>query len=175
MYNYPTIDALAAFISSLALGTATDIETSHAAKTDAMRAMAARYCENFVDHQPNTSVSQPNGHVVLLTGTTGSLGCYSLAQLDCDRKVSRIYALNRASRDGASLRERQKSALVERGLNSNILDGAKMILLEGDLSATDFGLPKSTYKEVSQIFRQSPILRLNLGMSDATIGYAHHP
>ena len=134
---------------SLALGTQETVDESPKAKGDLMRAMLQKYS---ADLKPvtttNNDVPEANSDVILVTGTTGSLGCFILASLIEDKKVSRIYALNRAAEGAGSLRERQRKSLESRGLGPSILESDKVILLEGDTSAGNLGLEEDTYLQV---------------------------
>lgn len=112
-----------------------------------MKAMVAKYSSDFPVHP-----AQGGGHsdrvVVLLTGSTGGLGCYLLSRLASDASVARIFAFNRPARDRRSLRERQKLALINCGIDPGLLYEKKIVLLEGDLTASKFALPNDVYDEV---------------------------
>ncbi|CCL98028.1 uncharacterized protein FIBRA_00021 [Fibroporia radiculosa] len=114
--------------------------------------MAFRYCRHFPPRRTTTGGairhSEDNGDVVLVTGTTGNLGCYLLDALVSSSEVRLVYALNRASRDGASLLNRQKEALRHRGLDPQIPHSPKVILLEGSLTDPTWGLPVGVYEQV---------------------------
>ncbi|EDR03548.1 uncharacterized protein LACBIDRAFT_253196 [Laccaria bicolor S238N-H82] len=64
--------------------------------------------------------------VVLLTGSTGSLGCFLLARLAKDPGVSKVICLNRACSPGLSLHQRQTEALERRGACVSREDWAKV-------------------------------------------------
>lgn len=121
---------------------------------DMMRAMAAKYSTEFPIHIGETVIhgstaARLGRDVVLVTGTTGSLGCHLLETLVSAQDVGRIYALNRAAKDNMPLRERQALGLIERGIDTRILDSSKVVLLEGDLTKPDWGLHTETFLEVS--------------------------
>lgn len=120
---------------------------------DMMRAMAAKYSTEFPIHIGETVIhgstaARLGRDVVLVTGTTGSLGCHLLETLVSAQDVGRIYALNRAAKDNMPLRERQALGLIERGIDTRILDSSKVVLLEGDLTKPDWGLHTETFLEV---------------------------
>ncbi|KAF9803968.1 hypothetical protein IEO21_09506 [Rhodonia placenta] len=150
VYDHPTISSLAAFASSVAQGThdSATAGTTASARIMSMRAMLAKYAADF-PAQPQTLLpSQPERDAVFVTGTTGSLGCHLLALLVADPKVWRVYAFNRPAKTQTHLCERQKSALVDRGLDAGIVDSEKVMLLEGSLTAEHWGLEKSAYEEL---------------------------
>ncbi|KAJ7930505.1 hypothetical protein B0H13DRAFT_2532734 [Mycena leptocephala] len=136
VYDHPTIHRLAHYIFALTSGRL-DEDGSADTKSSAMQSMVAKYTHDFPPR------------VVLVTGTTGELGCYLLQNLLADDRVVRVYALNRPTRHRI-LRERQASALVDRGLVADLVDSPKLCLLEGDLTGSHFGLSASVYEEMQK-------------------------
>jgi len=88
------------------------------------------------------------GSVVLVTGTTGSLGCHLLETLANSPLIGRVYALNRPDRKGRPLRDRQVEALRERGIAESVVDVEKVVLLEGELTNPHWGLTEDLYNEI---------------------------
>lgn len=118
-----------------------------------MRTMLAKLSAGLpVRHRPEDSLIVPrrDGDVVLVTGTTGSLGCHLLEALSLTPTVHRIYALNRASKDGTPLYVRQKAALIERAIDARILNLQKVVLIEGDLNHPTWGLTEGTFEELHE-------------------------
>lgn len=155
VYTHPSVTRLASFVFTLVHSGGTDNggDTSSLTRINDMRAMLSRYSYDFLGHSASANGrTRPNADVVLITGTTGSLGSYVLSLLAFSADVSRVYAFNRKSTDGRSLLERQKSALLDRGLNPLLLDLEKVTLLEGDLLAEHFGLSNPLYEVVSVSF-----------------------
>lgn len=125
-------------------------EAEQPSKVDMMHAMVEKFTGDLAIHIPSRAHLGLDGGVVLVTGTTGALGCHLLAQLMVDPVVRRVYALNRVRRwDQISLFERQRLALLDRGLDPDILGTDKVHLLEADLTLAEFGLPVDVYDEVS--------------------------
>ena len=58
---------------------------------------------------------QSSSSIVLLTGSTGNLGCFLLAQLAKDPGVSKVICLNRPCSGSESIHQRQKDTLERRG------------------------------------------------------------
>lgn len=85
--------------------------------------------------------------VVLLTGSTGSLGCFLLSRLASDPNVSKVICLNRGGLVG--IRERQMEAMDRRGAFLKQAEWAKVVLHEADMSRSDFGLEESEFSQVS--------------------------
>ncbi|EPS92706.1 hypothetical protein FOMPIDRAFT_1170901 [Fomitopsis schrenkii] len=86
--------------------------------------------------------------VVLVTGTTGGLGSYFLAQLLVDDRVSRVYAFNRPSE--SSIAERQTAGFKARELDVSLLSSSKLVYVEGDAAAGQLGLVKEMYERLRQ-------------------------
>lgn len=151
VYTHPSVSCLAAFVLSLvSVGArdSSDGQLSQLARINVMRDMASKYSHDFSSHRTN-NLTRRSGNIVLVTGTTGGLGSYILSQLASDANVSKVYAFNRKSQGGSPLLERQTLALLDRGLDPAILEFQKVILLEGDLLADNFGLSRALYDEVS--------------------------
>ncbi|KAL1750477.1 male sterility protein-domain-containing protein [Schizophyllum commune] len=126
--------------------------------TEAIIAMAAKYSEGhpgYVDAStlprqiaPTTTASPLNSSVaVLLTGSTGHLGSDILEILLKDEHVERIFTVDREGK-GAAPRERQRARWADKGLDEQLLESPKMVVLCGDLSAPKFGLDREVYDEM---------------------------
>lgn len=100
--------------------------------------------------------------VVILTGSTGSLGSYILNSLVQDEKVSRIYCLNRGPRS----EQRQQKALEEREILLEKRD--KVQFLDADMSKPRFGLSKQEYSrllvEVTHVIHNAWQVNFNLNL-----------
>ena len=106
--------------------------------------MMAQYSKEFA---PHIGTDPPPPHdVLLVTGTTGTIGSNVLAQLVADPKVEKVYGLNRES--PIPLDTRQRIALSERGLDPSVVDSPKLVLLEGMVSQPRLGLPDELYEEL---------------------------
>lgn len=159
MYQHPTIEALAAYVLSLAKGTAASAQShtgaadteanANAAKIDAMHAMLRKYSSDLRKHVASPSRCDEEegdgGEVVLVTGTTGWLGSLMLAELLQDPTVKRVYALNRKV---GLTRERQVRAFEEKGIDVKLATSNKLVLLDADLTVEGFGLCGSVFEEV---------------------------
>jgi hypothetical protein len=123
-------------------GTATDV-ASPANLTDPLAKMVEKYSKNFEGHTP--SAGPPAGDIIVITGTSGSIGSSIL--VDCLKRpnVKHIYALNRPSAD---LVEAQKAALERRGFDPSLMDTPKLTLLNADLAAGDLGIGELLLEEL---------------------------
>jgi len=92
--------------------------------------------------------SANESEIILLTGSTGGLGAAILAQLLTTPSVSRVYALNRRSGNGKTLRARHVEAFAERGLDAALLESAKVVFVEGDTAVEKLGTSKELYEEI---------------------------
>ncbi|KAF7374105.1 Acetyl-CoA synthetase-like protein [Mycena sanguinolenta] len=125
VYDHPTIQRLADYIFALTSGGLAE-DGSVEAKSSAMQAIVAKYAHDFPRHAGNQGAT---ARVVLVTGTTGELGCYMLQRLLADDRAH---------------------ALVDRGLSADLVDSPKLCLLEGDLTRNNFGVPAALYEEMQK-------------------------
>jgi hypothetical protein len=89
-----------------------------------------------------------SGMVVFITGTTGAVGCAVLAQLARSPDVAKVYALNRSSRAGGSIEQRQRTTIETQGWDMGEAEWKKVRLLEGDFHRSQLGLENNVYNEV---------------------------
>ncbi|KAM3414455.1 hypothetical protein BST61_g9620 [Cercospora zeina] len=89
------------------------------------------------------AASMPREKVVLLTGSTGSLGSYLLHELLQDLDVGSVVCLGRS----ADAEARQHCSMAEKGLTTDF-DVAKVRFLHGELSKPYLGLPLGVYREL---------------------------
>ncbi|KAA1469647.1 acetyl-CoA synthetase-like protein [Dentipellis sp. KUC8613] len=85
---------------------------------------------------------------VLLTGSSGSLGCMLLSQLAASPDVSKIICLNRLQQPGVDIRQRQADAMKKRGAVLSADEWDKVIIHGADLSKPDFGLNDVDFAEL---------------------------
>jgi hypothetical protein len=118
---------------------------------DLMKVLVERYSGRFTLQRPSVLSSSPSGSVVVLTGSTGAVGCAALAQLAASADIVRIYALNRRAADGTTLADRQLRALKEQGFSLNDEQWTKIKLVEAEFHKEKLGIADDLYEEVSTI------------------------
>ena len=101
--------------------------------------------------------SELKGDVVLVTGSTGSLGSNILAHLLRDPNVSRIYSISRPGADKQTAKERHIKSFERETIDVRLLDSKKVRFLIGDPSKTSFGIDTYLYNEVCDF---NPLLLL---------------
>jgi aryl carrier-like protein len=153
IYTHPTVDRLAAHILHKLRVTPSSNDISiqpnghHSDESPSIEEMH-RLFQKYSESLPRSSALRPlppsKNKIVLLTGSTGSLGSYLLNELQNDRDVSRIICLNRSA--DAAFRQAQLS--FQRGLNTT--DSNRVEFLQGDLSKPYFGLQSETYSRLLQ-------------------------
>ena len=149
VFEHPTQKSIETFMVQLVLGVVdaaatTSREEQH---VEAMFAMCDKYTADLNAHKPLAGVEPFKREVVLITGTTGSLGTYLLARLLQDPRVFRVYALNRAGK--GSLLQRQEEACKDRGVDVSLLQSNKLRLVVGETSEKSLGVGDALYAEVS--------------------------
>lgn len=146
LYSYPTVDALAAYLTA----SRSDTGSIESTRTNAMDQMIMKY--SFTDSPFDSGVSSPASAqdiVVLLTGSTGSLGSHVLEGLLRDANVAKVYTLNRPSSIPSAARHMNR--FQDKGLDVELLASPKLVHLASDYSTDNLGLSSQQYDEVSCI------------------------
>lgn len=176
VYEHPTVADMASYLVDLTSGTLmNEGHLTKAQKKAAMNDFVEKYSQNFPQHEPTSEGASTEGYVVMVTGTTGALGCYLLAALVASVKVSRIYAINRLRKTWQkSLFEYQTESLLDRGLDAATLLGSKKVhLLEANLTLPKFGLSQDVYDNVSNIGLS--LMTLANRLKDEKLCNTHNP
>ncbi|KXN84174.1 Linear gramicidin synthase subunit D [Leucoagaricus sp. SymC.cos] len=134
-----------------------DGETKEARRITVMEEMVEKYREelaSFADiaaeareKRKALPADYDDQKVVLLTGSTGSLGGFLLARIASDPTVKKLYCLNRAT-PGVDVRERQISLMKKRGAELDEQYWDKVEILEYEATKVDFGLGDAKYNEL---------------------------
>ncbi|KAJ3968093.1 male sterility protein-domain-containing protein [Lentinula raphanica] len=105
---------------------------------------------------------------VLLTGSTGNLGCYILASLLSRDDVHCVYTFNRRSTNRDIL-ERHKAQFEEKGLDIVLLSSPKLVFLEGNIELPSLGLTEKVImklqQELTAIIHNAWLANLSLPLS----------
>ncbi|KAF4573087.1 putative NRPS-like protein biosynthetic cluster [Pleurotus pulmonarius] len=111
--------------------------------------MVAKYTRDFPTHE-GLDGQDTDTEVVVLTGSTGSLGTYLLNSLLAQSSVIRVYALNRKGSPWSE--QRQEKAFAERQLNSeglrNEVRTGRLEFHDVELNQPGFGLPDGIYNTI---------------------------
>ncbi|KAG8734879.1 hypothetical protein FRC10_011339 [Ceratobasidium sp. 414] len=87
----------------------------------------------------------PQKERVVVTGTTGALGSYLLAQLLESETVEKVWALNRGSK---GMEERQRASFEDKGLDIGLLKSEKLVLTQANLEDGKLGLEVELFEEI---------------------------
>ncbi|KAH7890602.1 putative nonribosomal peptide synthetase [Phlebopus sp. FC_14] len=149
VFNSPTIKLLVAQLSAL-------INRDETAQTTELREQHIAAMNNMIDRfSIGLNETALDGRfdergiaaVVLLSGSTGNLGSFVLAQLLKNPIVEKVYALNRPS-SSLPMKDRQRSAFIDKGLPIELLDSVKLVYVEADASKEKCGISASLYNEI---------------------------
>ena len=153
VFANPSVDKLCAALSSFLHGNHTSqylsgtVLSKEERRIAAMEAMATKYKHvlasfrdigNPAKSQTRQSFFSKGKNVVLLTGSTGNLGCFLLAHLAQHPEVSHVICLNRYGSIG--LRSRQLEQLKKHGISLSKSEWAKINLYECNLNQNGFCL-----------------------------------
>ena len=138
IYDKANVARLARYLYALRLD---DIaQEDDKGEIEGMRDLIKKY-STFIEHVPGAS-SVSGGQVVILTGSTGSLGAHILATLLSRSDVRKVYCLVR----GKNPQERVLKALRQRNLN--VPGTALFVALTSDLSRKDLGLSPEVFSKL---------------------------
>jgi thioester reductase-like protein len=144
IYGNPTLRRLAKYIFSLVRQNGvTEHEDEEEHEHHAMEALWQKYTRDLPQAKQGRPDPLDDGQTVIITGSTGMLGSYTLDQMVKNPAVKRIVCFNRAEDGG---RKQQARAMKERGLSTDY--ESKCTFLHVDMSRSDFALPRETYNEL---------------------------
>ncbi|KAI7339422.1 acetyl-CoA synthetase-like protein [Hortaea werneckii] len=143
VYANPTINSLAAAMIGEESG-----EQANGTAAISREERMAKMVEKYTHDLPSSSVlaapsPSPKKHTVVLTGSTGSLGNYTLQDLIDSPRVAKIYCLNRSG----NAKDRQRESFQRRGIAA---DFTQVSFLHTDFGKDKFGLHDRVYDELLQ-------------------------
>ncbi|KAF7794887.1 hypothetical protein EIP86_006030 [Pleurotus ostreatoroseus] len=141
IFDFPSLRQLASAISALIDPVS---GSKHKDLAQDLQDMIAKYSQNMPVLDKVTA--HTSRLTVLLTGSTGNIGCHFLYSLLQEPKISRIYTLNRTST--ATMAQRQKDAFEARNLPLEGLMSDKLIQTSGDLTLDKFGLEEGLFDQM---------------------------
>ncbi|KAL4894587.1 hypothetical protein BDV59DRAFT_200924 [Aspergillus ambiguus] len=143
VYANPTVEGLARFLQGILEGTIDD----DIPRNEKIEQLVQKYTANLTtnrDRQLSSQAAYPS--VVVLTGSTGSLGTYILHDLIKTPTIAKVYCLNRSHAE-----IRQQKSFSEKGLDVSPDEWAKIEFLQAALGESQFGLEQAKYKEISSV------------------------
>ncbi|KAL4071516.1 hypothetical protein V8B97DRAFT_1960480 [Scleroderma yunnanense] len=139
IFSNSTLTGLATYIVDLVTGEASTVDP----KVE-IEHMIEKYSSGLQGLAAN---NRQEGHIILITGSTGGLGSYMLSSLLNRNDVVKIYALNRRSKT-ATAKERQRSSFEDRGLDTSLLEFNRLVYIEGETPQHQLGLDQQIYEEM---------------------------
>lgn len=150
IYLHPSVRNLASALYALANRSQTSELQREEQQKDATQKTLEKYLDE-IESLPKTELEHQvesdnqEGEVVLLTGSTGSIGSYIMRGLMNRSDVTHIYCLNRSSNSVSVQKER--NAALDPTLPS-IFPKGKVTFLTASLSERTFGLQPSAYAKL---------------------------
>lgn len=144
IFEYPSIRELASAVSAL-VGTSSQLMDPQQKRAQEIIELVEKYTADLPVSQGRQTSAGNQKIVVLLTGSTGNIGSHILASLLADKRIARVYALNRPSTLAA---DRLVTAFEDRSLPVKLLSQSKLISLTGDISQENFGIAPGIFEEV---------------------------
>ncbi|KAK1221709.1 hypothetical protein PQX77_015480 [Marasmius sp. AFHP31] len=159
-FQHSSVDKLCNAITTILSGhniTANDADRKRL-RVEAMEAMVRKGVEQLCSYKalaegtrrkPSFTV---DGRVVLLTGSTGSLGCMLLDTLSADPCVRKVICLNRPRHGGLdAIRKQQIDALKKRGVVIPPERWDKVVFIEAQTSMDNLGMDEPQYLQLLEV------------------------
>ncbi|KAG6855913.1 hypothetical protein H0H87_009479 [Tephrocybe sp. NHM501043] len=149
VYSYPVIRDLATYVISLLEPEKALIDPGPQ-RSALIETMIEKYSFGLNASAATPALGSATSAVVLLTGSTGSIGTEILAKLLEDASVEHIYAFNRPSLESFTIEERHRNRFKESGLDIGLLNTEKVSFISGDATQPNLGLDRGQYSELSR-------------------------
>ncbi|OJJ68372.1 hypothetical protein ASPBRDRAFT_68538 [Aspergillus brasiliensis CBS 101740] len=142
IYAHPTIKELASLLVKI-LGGETNEHANEMPRKEKINSMVRKYTDGLplqqIDLRP-----REGGHTVLLTGSTGSLGCYLLDAILNDPATVKVYCMNRS----VDAESRQQISFLEKGLEWCPRRQKRVEFLFASFGQEKMGLAEAKYEEL---------------------------
>ncbi|KIA75602.1 hypothetical protein HK57_00616 [Aspergillus ustus] len=143
IYSHPTIAQLSSSIYSQSTSNLNGVAESDTISL--CHALVDKYTQNLPLATPNKPPPSSTNQTIIITGTTGALGCYLLDLALANPEIAHIICFNRTS----DARERQIAASSSRGLSTDF-EPSRVEFLTVDLSTSaTFTLPQETISRLA--------------------------
>ncbi|CAI7667563.1 unnamed protein product [Penicillium bialowiezense] len=140
IYGNPTVNRLSQFVVAILEGKS-QVEVPREEK---IQGLVDKYTSDLPVREAHLQNQLPVPTTVILTGSTGSLGNYLLHSLLNDKRVSKVYCLNRSDAES-----RQKQGFQDKGLHLTASDWQERVeFLQASFGAPNFGLEEAKYQEL---------------------------
>ncbi|KAI0412759.1 hypothetical protein F5X98DRAFT_314939 [Xylaria grammica] len=145
IYKEPTLEGIAGAISNIlsSAGTSEDrgVEVGRKALDQTLQTYEQKLRSNVEGRPESPTRPTQDGHTVVLTGSTGSVGSYILASLIARKDVKKIFCLNR----GQDASTKQVASFRARGLAGLDADDGRVVYLRATMHEPNLGLPDDEY------------------------------
>ncbi|KAL4409870.1 male sterility protein [Colletotrichum abscissum] len=162
MYTHVSPHQLAGHILRSGQGKANGSTASESENHQAMDRLYQKIRQNLIHAKPGRPEPAKEQQTVILTGSTGNMGCYLLDELIRNPHVKKVICFNRSTDGGAG---KQANAMKERGLASPGESG-KVEFFHTNLSQPNMGLSQEVYsrllKEADRIVHNAWAVNFNM-------------
>ncbi|KAI1394167.1 L-aminoadipate-semialdehyde dehydrogenase [Hypoxylon trugodes] len=160
VFEHPSVEKLASYLYSLRTG-------ESLTQTDEITLMSDLIAKYSGFPQFVRGDKKPEGEVVLLTGTTGSLGAHILSQITAIPEVKKVYCLVRASTPEDAQSRVMSSLKFRNVFHEAIIE--KAVCIPSDFSQESLGLDPSTLKtlqsSLTTVIHSAWMVNFNVNLS----------
>ncbi|KAK5112326.1 hypothetical protein LTR62_004289 [Meristemomyces frigidus] len=165
VFECGTVARLARYLVGLRTGEST--EDADDGEVGEMKRLIKKYSEFAEPPLKKSLVGISTKQTVLLTGATGNLGAFILAQLLARKDVEQVIVLVRAS-SNVTARQRILQSLIDRHITLDTKDKSRIQPLPADLSQPDLGLSpvdlNGVLQTVTIVIHSAWAVNFNLGV-----------
>ncbi|TDZ49706.1 Non-canonical non-ribosomal peptide synthetase FUB8 [Colletotrichum trifolii] len=162
MYAHASPILLAEHILATVVSQEASGERSRGPNTEPMKRLYQRLSQNLVHAKSGRPEARRDQQTVILTGSTGNMGCYLLDQLVRNPQIKKVVCFNRSPDGGAG---KQEKAMEERGLISPGKSG-KVEFIHATLGDANMGLKEQVYSrllnEVDRVVHNAWAVNFNM-------------
>ena len=155
VYSHPTVTLQTKALQRMMDSSGKSDDGEADSRTVAMQKTVERHCK-IIEAMKVTEVAQKDfakdsgNKIIVLTGSTGSLGSNIAYRLVTDPTVSLVYCLNRRSPQSSDPLDRQHRAFSKAGICLPHRFWPKLKPIDVDIQRPNFGLDDSVYQDITQ-------------------------
>ena len=149
VYSHPTISSQCRALALISSRNTTSKGHIVLSRTEGMMKTVDRHCR-AITAMSSAELIKPKGRVVIVTGSTGTLGSNIVYDLAQEKSVALIYCLNRPASSLSDETGRQRRAFNKAGIVFPTRLWSKLRMIEVRPRKSDFGLSPDVYAQLTQ-------------------------
>ncbi|KAI4274803.1 MAG: hypothetical protein LQ337_003652 [Flavoplaca oasis] len=149
VYSHPTISSQCRALAPISSGNTTSKGYNVLSRTEGLMKTVDRHCK-AITAISSAGPRKPEGRVVIVTGSTGTLGSNIVYDVAQDKSVALIYCLNRRASSLSDENGRQRRAFNNAGISFPTHLWSNLRMIDVRPRKTDLGLSPDVYAQLTQ-------------------------